>query len=37
LPTVAVKAGAKGSANPVASNANPDGQAANRRTEIATW
>jgi uncharacterized repeat protein (TIGR02543 family) len=37
LPSVAVKAGAKGSANPVASNANANGQAANRRTEIATW
>lgn len=37
LPSVAVKAGAKGSANPVASNTNANGQAANRRTEIATW
>jgi outer membrane protein OmpA-like peptidoglycan-associated protein len=37
LPKVAVKAGANGSANPVADNTTPAGQAQNRRTEIATW
>jgi titin len=37
LPKVAVKAGANGSANPVADNTTPTGQAQNRRTEIATW
>jgi len=37
LPKVAVKAGANGSANPVADNTTATGQAQNRRTEIATW
>lgn len=37
LPMVSVKAGAKGSSNPIAPNTDPDGQAQNRRTEIATW
>ena len=37
LPKVAVKAGANGSANPVADNTTALGQAQNRRTEIATW
>jgi outer membrane protein OmpA-like peptidoglycan-associated protein len=37
LPKVVVKAGANGSANPVADNTTALGQAQNRRTEIATW
>jgi len=37
LPSIKVKASAFGTKNPVASNANPDGRAQNRRTEISTW
>lgn len=37
LPKVAIKAGANGSANPVADNTTDEGKAQNRRTEIATW
>jgi uncharacterized repeat protein (TIGR02543 family) len=37
LPSVKVKASAFGIKNPIASNADPDGQAQNRRTEISTW